>query len=542
MKLNSFFKTFLLSFVVLFFVSCDKDFNEIGTNIIGDDHYDFLLNDEQSVIAYNQPIGAVQSNNLPLNALGYYNSPVFGKTKASFVTQLELIAANPTFVNPSALEIDSVYLYVPYFSTFKSTTTAGDKLYELDSIYGNNPIRLDIYESNYYLRDFDASSGLEQIQRYYSDQKPLFDANHGANRLNNSTEADENNEFVFKPTEIKLQYINDEFETIIKERLLPGLFVDIDKDFIRNKIINAPAGQLINNNTFKNYFRGLYFEANNAASSATQGSLALLNFREGKIVIVYHDETTATNPDRIRKELTIKLNGNSVNLFENENTPTSANYNAAMANNTPDTPTGDEKLYIKGQNGAMTVIELFGPDLDDNNIPDELEAIKANGWMINEASLTFYIERDAMFTTEEPLRIYLYDLKNNVPIVDYTLDRSSGASTKFDKIIHGGILEVEEDVVDARGTQYKIRLTNHLRSLIADEDPSENVKLGLVVTESITAITNAKIKTPITTNNTIEFTPIASVMNPLGTVLYGSSVNVPEEKRLKLKIYYTKPE
>jgi hypothetical protein len=77
--------------------------------------------------------------------------------------------------------------------------------------------------------------------------------------------------------------------------------------------------------------------------------------------------------------------------------------------------------------------------------------------------------------------------------------------------------------------------------LMADEDASKNVKLGLVVTESIAAITNAKLETPVTGNNDIEFSPLASVMNPLGTILYGSSLNVPENKRLKLKIYYTKP-
>jgi hypothetical protein len=32
-----------------------------------------------------------------------------------------------------------------------------------------------------------------------------------------------------------------------------------------------------------------------------------------------------------------------------------------------------------------------------------------------------------------------------------------------------------------------------------------------------------------------------SVMSPLGTILYGSSPSVPDDKRLKLEIYYTKP-
>jgi Domain of unknown function (DUF4270) len=545
MKFNSFFKTVLLGFTVLLFACCDKDFNEVGTNIIGEDHYDFDVDSTKSVIAYNQPFGAVQSNNLPTNALGYYNHPIFGKTKASFVTQLELIAANPKFINPSAVVIDSVYLYVPYFSKLENTDSAGNKTYSLDSIYGSSPIKLEIFESKYYLRDFDASTGLEQVQRYYSNQKQLFEDNYNTvqGRLNDSTAQIQNDNFEFKPNEIKLQYYNfEKEETVVKERLAPGIFVKLNRQFFYDKIVNAPEGKLLNNNTFKDYFRGLYFRVNNAASSVDQGSLALLNFKGGKIVMSYHDETTATNPERIRKELTINLGGNSVNLYETQSTTSSANYNAAMTNNTPDTPSGDEKLYLKGQDGAMAVIELFGnEDANNNTIPDELDAIKDNGWLINEASLTFYIERDAMFTSVEPLRIYLYDMENNVPILDYTIDRTENASNKkLDKVIYGGILE-KEDVEDGRGTQYKVRLTRYLMSLLQDENASKNVKLGLVVTESIAAITNAKLETPITDYNTIDLTPLASVMNPLGTVLYGSSLSVPENKRLKLKIYYTKP-
>jgi hypothetical protein len=541
---------------LVLFASCDKDFNEVGTNIIGEDHYDFEVDSTKTVVAYNQPFGAVQTNNLPTNALGYYNHPVFGKTKASFVTQLELIAANPKFINPGAVEIDSVYLYVPYFINARKTvknSQTGDSTYELDSIYGSSPIKLEVFESKYYLRDFDASTGLEGVQRYYSDQKPLFDNNYNtvAGRLNDSTAQIQNVNFEFKPNEIKLQYYNFEKEqTVVKQRLAPGIFVKLSREFFMQKLVNAPAGTLTNNNTFKDYFRGLYFRVNNSDASVEQGSLALLDFKKGKIVMSYHDETTATNNERIRRELTINLGGNTVNLFETENTSSSSSYIAALTNNTPDTPAGDEKLYLKGQNGSMAVIELFGPDspLDADDIPEELEEIKANKWLINEASLTFFIDRDAMLSsTYEPLRIYLYDLENNVPIVDYTFDGTeNNVNPKLNKLIHGGIIERDEVVegVPTKGIQYKIRLTRYLMSLLADENASKNVKLGLVVTESIAAITNAKLQTPITNYNDIKFSPLASVMNPLGTVLHGTNILPNTEnygKRLKLKIYYTKP-
>jgi hypothetical protein len=555
MKFNSFLKTILFVLVVVFFVSCDKDYNEIGTNIIGDDHYKFEVDSTKTVVAYNQSLEAIQSNNLPVNALGYYNHPVFGKTKASFVTQLELIAANPKFTNPATLVIDSVYLYVPYFSTLLSTNEDGDRTFELDSLYANSRIKLNVFASDYYLRDFDASTGLQEVQKYYSNQKADFDAakGNGGLRLNNSVDDDkENDEFLFRTTEIKLGYTNASNEFITKERLAPGMFLNLDKSFFRNKIIDAPAGKLLNNNIFQEYFRGLYFEVQNAASSLDQGSLSMLNFKNGKIVIVYQEDKISDPPVtpaiRIRKTLEIKLGGNSVNLFETENNTTNANFLTAMLNNTPDIPTGDERLYLKGQNGSMAVIELFGPDADNDGTADELEQIRDNGWLINEASLTFNIDKDAMFSSLDPIRVYLYDLKNNTPILDYTTDRSTnGSNSKFDKNIYGGIVE-KEDVDNGKGIRYKIRLTNHLRDLIKEADPAENiepgenVKLGLVVTELITATSNAKLFTAVTTPNDIKLAPLASVMNPLGTVIYGTSANVPIGKRLKLKIYYTKPD
>jgi hypothetical protein len=48
------------------------------------------------------------------------------------------------------------------------------------------------------------------------------------------------------------------------------------------------------------------------------------------------------------------------------------------------------------------------------------------------------------------------------------------------------------------------------------------------------------VKTTIPTYNISEL-PSASIINPLGTILFGSGANVPLDKRLQLKIYYTKP-
>ena len=108
-------------------VSCDKDFTNVGIDIVGEDHYG-LDQTYFDVMAYNQNTGAVQANDMAINSLGYYNNPVFGKTKASIVTQLELAANNPIFYADD-ITIDSVYMHVPYFATLTDVDeTSGDPI------------------------------------------------------------------------------------------------------------------------------------------------------------------------------------------------------------------------------------------------------------------------------------------------------------------------------------------------------------------------------------------------------------------------------
>ena len=95
----------------------------------------------------------------------------------------------------------------------------------------------------------------------------------------------------------------------------------------------------------------------------------------------------------------------------------------------------------------------------------------------------------------------------------------------------------DTEIVTKKGTKYKIRITDHIKNLIRND--STNVRLGLVVTETITNVGFTKLKTPI---GIIDKIPTMSALSPLGTVLYGSHSSVADDKRLKLEIYYTKPD
>lgn len=543
MKFNFLFKTFIIGLSILFFASCDKDFNELGSEIVGNNNYS--LNKEAiDVVAYNQNIGVYRTSNLPINSLGTYTNPIFGKTTANFVTQVQLVTNSPKFYRTASnIIIDSVYLYVPYFSSVESTdATSGDTTYKLskDSIFGDKEIDLKVYESNYYLRDNDPATGFQQPQYYYNNQQNEIEAtldlsaplNIDNRNIQDSTatpDNSQNSKFVFSNKQIKLYKNIGTPNVAIKERLAPGMLLSLNKGFFRQKIFNAPTGVLFNNNAFVNYFRGLYFKVNNATSSVNQGSLAKLNFANGYIRIIYRDNTSDTDTALVRRILDIKLGGNTVNLINNDwSNPVTS----------PNTTFGDDKLYLKGMGGSMTVIDLFAGTAGAAKLQD----IKDKNWLVNEANLTFTIDKDALITTSgpapEPNRIYLYDLNNKRPLIDYFADLTTANSSKYNKFIYGGI--IQKDASD-RGTTYKIKITNHIRNLILKD--STNVKLGLVVTESINNPSNVNLFTPFANDGvTTKFVPAMSVVNPLGTILFGSNPSVPLQKRLKLEVYYTKPD
>ena len=271
--------------------------------------------------------------------------------------------------------------------------------------------------------------------------------------------------------------------------------------------------------------------------------MAMAKFQEGTVTVKYTDWQIKTNSDgtvvadkdkeKIVKTLVFNLTGNRVNFFDNTYNST---FTDALA--TTNAEKGDERLYVKGGAGSMAVIDI------DN---EALNALKADkNLLINEANLVFNVDdsQDGMGKTVngskaiEPFRVYLYDLKNNQPIFDYYADATSSTSfPKYNKAIHGGILAL--DATTKRGTQYKIRLTNYISRVVRGD--STNVKLGLVVTENINVISSGLIKEPFSEGDIqVKRTPSSSAVHPFGTVLHGSN-SADEKKRLKLEIYYTKP-
>lgn len=595
-------KNFVVALVLLIgvLVSCDKDFNTIGSGIVGEGNYEFEKYSIESLKAYSKATGPVQSNNLPINALGVYNDPFFGVSKASFVSQLELVNEGASIgYNP---EIDSVYLYVPYFIDDSKTITDvdGNRTFELDSVYNfdeNAKFNLEVFENNFILNNYDPDENYEENQKYYSNQSEI-ETFRGTELLNNSSNSAQNTEFFINDEEIRIYetdgdglYVDEEGVVltdqsdvtlrVVKTRKQPGLWLDLKNEFFQTKILD-PANQLnlasnstsilFNNNAFKNHFKGLYFKIIENAPGV--GSMAMLDFTKAEIKIIFKSsfvEPTVDepNPEKSRKELSLRMGYsstgpnkcNSINLFEYTSSTVYANeLSNMMSNNSESSSNGDSRLYIKGGEGSVVYIDLFNEvDVESvneegvlvpgsNGVPDKLDELRVQKWLINDAKLVFYIDQTAMSGAGqiEPERIYLFDATNNKPIVDYNADPTTSPNPKNNKSAFGGFI-IREDSGDKKGVKYTIRLTEYINRIInnKDEDLNQNVRLGVCVTESINLSTNAYLANPIdlfsgTISN--EIIPVASVMNPTGTVLFGSNpVPGNEDKKMQLEIYYTNP-
>jgi hypothetical protein len=255
----------------------------------------------------------------------------------------------------------------------------------------------------------------------------------------------------------------------------------------------------------------------------------LLNLNSASIRIEYDYDTvneveTASSGslvvDKASSVYNISLSGNIINTFNNE--AYSAEVTAAL-----DNTEAPSRLYLKGGEGIMTEVKLF----DEANQSFGIDQLRNENWLINEANLSFYVDETAMQGKTIPSRIYLYDLDNNAGIFDYFLDPSqtSIASENLQsRNVYGGILEDTDD-----GLRYKIGITHHLSNLIRKD--STNVRLGLSVTSDIN---NIFISGAL--NSTDLSTPQSAVINPFGLVLYGNGTDVPEPKKVKLQVYYTK--
>jgi len=536
----------LVAFIFVFAcVACEEDLGEVGTGIVGEVNFETYLVDDIGVTAYsmNYPEG-VQTNGVPVGALGVYNDPVYGKTTASYLSQMALSRTNPNFGDNTVL--DSVIFTLPYFARQVEVDEDGNNTYELDSIFRNTGgITLSAYRSNFFLNDLDPDTNFEESEVYFSTDVPSFQGVEGDLLFQVTDFVPQDDEIIL--TEVTFdedgEPILDTSGEVVKafsERISPALRLELDIDYWNTNIIQREGEDaFLNINTFNDYFRGIYLKAED---NDNDGNLFLFNFDQANITLYYSfegDDDSGEPGEPTNDgfgEISLEFSGVNVIDYQNQFNPTIVN---AIEN--ANTVTGEENLYLKGGDGSIAIIELFGPDFDGDEVADQLEVLRScDNIIINEANLTFYVDQDALGAgggVLEPERVFIVDFDNNRLLIDGVIDNTSGNNGPVNtRTNHLGRLvrEVEGDE-SSLGQSYRIRVTQHINNIIKND--STNVRLALAVSQNV-SLDNTAIIGGTGSIDDAKRVPVSSVISPEGTILHGN-LSADESKKLKLRIFYT---
>ena len=538
----NFFKIFIF---LLLIVSCEKDFASFDSQVVNSDNaINFSTNSvEYGLTTRSEMVNPVQSNNLPSFLLGSYTHPQYGRSNSSFVGQMVPEDYDHDFGDNVVL--DSVVLTIPYYSRGIDTSEEGDITYEIDSVYGNSPVKISVYKNNFFLRTFDPFSDFNTSQGYFSNGSLSVEEIIDATQLEGEL-LFEIDDFTPSEQQINLTELDTAGNPYVAQRIAPALRFKLNNpndDFWESNFFENEGNQVLTNEpNFKEFFRGLYIKV----ESNSDGSMMLLNFASSNSKLTIHYTSDNTNigdsdtgsVDEIetnQHEYVINFSGNLVNLFDNE---------TLIDVSTMEQTNGNENIFLRGGEGIVSTLDLFGGTITNDNGDEisEFEHFKDFFYddisdepirIINEAYIEFFVNQN-FSNDDEPERIYIYNYEQNSALIDYFLDQSVSSLTINAKINHLEPL-LRDSLSDDRGVKYKIRITEHLNNLILRD--STNAQLALGVISDIASVQNFKIL------DESENKSLASgvILSPKGTILHGN-LSSDTEKRPKIKIYYTEPE
>jgi hypothetical protein len=418
---------------------------------------------------------------------------------------------------------------------------------DLDSIYVNNStydvdketsFNLKVERSTFYLRDLDPNTNFQEAQEYFSTQQ--FSPSFVSDILYEGEVIISNKQILVEQDDNPETEEIDESE--VSKRIEPGIRVPLNKAFFQQNILDKEGGsELVSQANFKEFLRGVHL----STTTISDDIMMLLDMKDANITISYSYDSVDTNETDITEDDEIiqrdtefvlsmlnefqagSISGNAVNTFNNDFFP--LNIASAM-----DTGENASRIYVKGGSGTYSEIKLFADNDEDGQ--ELINQIKANNWIINEANLVFYIDRQALMDVGgiiEPPRLYLHNAESNAPLINLTTENSNQDAFKLFGLFqnYDGIINKSSD---DKGEKYTVRITDHINNLVTRD--STNATLGLTITPDIEFI---GVNNAMFNDGEIEI-PVAPTLSPLGTILFGSQVDEADlDKKLKLEIFYT---
>ena len=403
-----------------------------------------------------------------------------------------------------------------------STYDAENKVYEVDSIFGNRnaALRMRVHEFTYYLNPLDPNNNFETRTIYYSDRNFLQEGFVGA------TLHDETIQLNFE--ELRFYYEEDDEETEedettqVETRLTPRIRVPLDPQFFQSRVIDREGDDILTETSaFQRHIRGILIEVD----PGNEDLYMLLDATNASIKINYTylkvnqqgttDDTTDDTTELEKATETLNLGGVRFNTILNSQSQ------APIATQS-DVPTS--QIFLNG-GSLMGRIRLFDDQSPNDN--ELLDRLRTEPWLINEASLMFYVDPENPVSLQAP-RLYLYRYDNGFSLVDHSVDQSENETGQ--KVIYSGILENNDA---GEPWRYRFRITDHISDIIRRD--STNIDLGLMLTSDIQNVSTNLVNL---TDNDTRSVPQSALLSPHQAALIGQDPSGTSSGSFALELKY----
>ncbi len=383
---------FCLLLLGLSFTSCNNT-GDVGMELLPATDLINVANkvEKNSVRAYTFRDDSLRTDESSSNLLGTFNDPVFGKTTIDLGLQFRLGKFPNLGTNPVA---DSVVFYFYYRSVYGDTSSVQKlEIYELEEIF--NP-----------------------YAKYYDDVN-----------LSQMASPFKLAEYNFHP-KVKL-------DSIYKDTVYQLVGIKLDKS-LANKLISADSLDMVNNEVFLQYFKGLYVKS---ASTQGTGAIVTLNLLEtsslrgSALVLYYHNNTDTTNLAYYVTEFSARVNSIK---HDYSPAPFYSGLNQEIRN--------DSLIYIQSTGGIQS--KIYIPWLDSWKDSTSIA--------INKAEIIFTVDTVLSNFRKYPLPMQLF-----LTYVDDNGKEYLPKDYSFNHTFYGGFLYSDYT--------YRFNITQQLQRIIEGE-------------------------------------------------------------------------
>jgi hypothetical protein len=400
----------IITLVMIALISCEEQ-SSIGVEVLPAGDLITVRSTVQDINSFTHSEDSIRTDEASKSLLGSFADSLFGNTTIDFASQFRLYEFPDFGANAKA---DSVKLYLYYRIIYGDTLTNQKfSVYELES-------SLDI--DSKYTQDID---------------------------LKSMASNDLIGELEYKPRIKQDSTTKDTFYQLI------NIPIDIS---LGEKLINADSMQMINNDVFLEFFKGLYIETENQNSQG--GAILSLeavqqgSFNGSALVLFYHNDSVKSKLDATKDSALLMpyiISGYSarVNHIEHDytETPFFANLNSETIQ--------DSLIYVQATGGLKSriLIDNLSSWADSTNTA------------INKAELIFQIDTIASqvhkFPPPEQMLFTVVDSvgKEFLP-KDYVFSPSFyGGELRSDYTYHFNITQQLQEIIDRKTGNYGFYLT-----------------------------------------------------------------------------------